>query len=816
MITVGVANGRVAYVSSTAAGSQAAPAAATLTATQAWLPPPPTPASRRPPPTSAPSPSATAGRVRRQGPRHAGRAGHQAPDRPARAAGRLPDLTQGVRPAFETIVLDVDGGKTRAYRSFVDARSGEVLSRANAVQQAADARERQRHLQRQHRRRRRTAAASPPRSRSSRRLLGRRLRDRERALRRHRPQAASARRQGRRLVRHRHQPGGGHLLQRRRRRSPTAPTRSSSAPFDDPTVPASGETFDYTGGYAVNDTAATPSAATGNPSWKFFEAAPLGVERQPQGRLLPERDGLRPRALQNRAARGPWDAIPATGTPSFTTQGNAARTAEARTSPLTPGPFGFMPISVNRKYQFPWANQWATSKCDPTQLAARLGQRHLRLGHEPVRRPQPDARLLLLPRLHRGELQPAAVDNFGAHRRPDRRRTTRRSATSRPAPSPAAPDLPGPRQRQPDRAAGRHPRHHQPVPLPADRRRVLLALHRRRPRHSVCRPRVHPRDHQPDGRRPRRRASPAEQGGAMGESWGDLVALEYLYEHGYSTGGENPWAEGPYATGNKKTRHPRLRAQRQPAELLRLRLRRHRRRGPRRRRDLERHASGRSARRWCRSTTRRSRRPTRRCSCAAPTAAGHDRADAAAATSARATAAGSSWCSTPSCSSRATTSMLDARDAMLAADRMRFGGANQAALWNAFAKRGMGESASTDTDRGRPAEAGLRLAAGPERDGHVRHRDAGRRAGEDLRRPLRGARHPGRGHRSGDGARRTAKLVPGTYDVLVRAPGLRPAAVHAHGRGGPDADADLRADAERGVEEPGRDGDRRRHRTSTT
>ena len=37
LITVGVANGRVAYVSSTAAGSQAAPAAATLTATQAWL-----------------------------------------------------------------------------------------------------------------------------------------------------------------------------------------------------------------------------------------------------------------------------------------------------------------------------------------------------------------------------------------------------------------------------------------------------------------------------------------------------------------------------------------------------------------------------------------------------------------------------------------------------------------------------------------------------------------------------------------------------------------------------------------------------------
>ena len=43
------------------------------------------------------------------------------------------------------------------------------------------------------------------------------------------------------------------------------------------------------------------------------------------------------------------------------------------------------------------------------------------------------------------------------------------------------------------------------------------------------------------------------------------------------------------------------------------------------------------------------------------------------------------------------TSMLTARDAYLAADRMRFGGANQAELWAAFAKRGMGASAVTDT-----------------------------------------------------------------------------------------------------------------------
>ncbi|GIF73606.1 M36 family metallopeptidase [Asanoa siamensis] len=40
-------------------------------------------------------------------------------------------------------------------------------------------------------------------------------------------------------------------------------------------------------------------------------------------------------------------------------------------------------------------------------------------------------------------------------------------------------------------------------------------------------------------------------------------------------------------------------------------------------------------------------------------------------------------------------SMVDSRDALLAADQIRFGGANQDLLWNAFAKRGLGEGASS-------------------------------------------------------------------------------------------------------------------------
>jgi extracellular elastinolytic metalloproteinase len=40
-------------------------------------------------------------------------------------------------------------------------------------------------------------------------------------------------------------------------------------------------------------------------------------------------------------------------------------------------------------------------------------------------------------------------------------------------------------------------------------------------------------------------------------------------------------------------------------------------------------------------------------------------------------------------------SMVDARDALLAADQIRFGGAHQALLWNAFARRGLGSGAAS-------------------------------------------------------------------------------------------------------------------------
>ena len=114
------------------------------------------------------------------------------------------------------------------------------------------------------------------------------------------------------------------------------------------------------------------------------------------------------------------------------------------------------------------------------------------------------------------------------------------------------------------------------------------------------------------------------------------------------------------------------------------------------------------------------------------------------------------------------TSMLSARDAYLAADRMRFGGANQAELWNAFAKRGMGESASTDTNEDDQPKPGF--------DSPLAQNATVTFATGSAPATIYVGRYEARATPLADtdpatalGA--TAKLVPGTYDVLVRAPG---------------------------------------------
>jgi extracellular elastinolytic metalloproteinase len=65
-------------------------------------------------------------------------------------------------------------------------------------------------------------------------------------------------------------------------------------------------------------------------------------------------------------ARGPWDHDHKLNAPTLTTRGNNARSATSWTAPLTPSAPQHSPVSATRDYTFPWTNHWNNSQCAPT------------------------------------------------------------------------------------------------------------------------------------------------------------------------------------------------------------------------------------------------------------------------------------------------------------------------------------------------------------------------------------------------------------------------------------------------------------------
>ena len=196
----------------------------------------------------------------------------------------------------------------------------------------------------------------------------------------------------------------------------------------------------------------------------------------------------------------------------------------------------------------------------------------------------------------------------------------------------------------------------------------------------------------------------SEQGGAMGESWSDQVAAEYQFEHGYKNGG-NTWAVGVYATGNKSVAIRDYAINRNPLNYSDYGFDTT---GP------EVHADGeiwngaawevRSAlvKKWNSRFPYGNKALQLKCGQAGvnkgvvrPQKCPGNRR----------------WLQIMFDAfllQQGATSMLDARDAYLAADQMRFRGENRKVIWDAFARRGMGKGASTpsaDSEDVRPSFA---------------------------------------------------------------------------------------------------------------
>ncbi|MDQ3953503.1 MAG: M36 family metallopeptidase [Actinomycetota bacterium] len=105
--------------------------------------------------------------------------------------------------------------------------------------------------------------------------------------------------------------------------------------------------------------------APDNPQWSVFPAnPPLDYSSKDTRRMWCWNKG---KGCETTVAHpelpGPWDAEVRSGRSTFTTWGNAAIAGEAWLSPLTPAE-QYRPISPDRNWSYPWTNQWYESKCD--------------------------------------------------------------------------------------------------------------------------------------------------------------------------------------------------------------------------------------------------------------------------------------------------------------------------------------------------------------------------------------------------------------------------------------------------------------------
>jgi extracellular elastinolytic metalloproteinase len=125
--------------------------------------------------------------------------------------------------------------------------------------------------------------------------------------------------------------------------------------------------------------------ASDNPKWDVFPASPLMTQLNRYPWNYPSADtrdlwcwldasGCRLEVSEGSPHKTtPWDVNARTNTPTFTTIGNNADSQEEwhSASPhIGPGPNQFRPTSPTRDYVYPWTNVWFETQCDPANFAA--------------------------------------------------------------------------------------------------------------------------------------------------------------------------------------------------------------------------------------------------------------------------------------------------------------------------------------------------------------------------------------------------------------------------------------------------------------
>ena len=766
LITVGVVGGKVYYVSSSSAGDQPLPGAARLTPRQAWT----LAAADLGRKVSANAVQQVLDRTATQGWHLLDVKGFAQPQRARLVAVPMP--SGGVRQAYETIVLDVNAANVLAFVSFVDAETGAVLKRENRVNwqaagnnttpfQGAFA----------------DAMSCGPRhdfevgDGINQVIIG----------------AASV------------QPANDIKINLYKDNVVVATNDLLTSPETLNYAPEGGVAsgtyqaeicpfsaalppLDYAG--TITTSGASAGGTFNLPGWKYFGAYPDSDGADTRINTCWTEKGGCDFVVGSIASRFPWDVVQTGNAPTMTTLGNNAITAESWGSPLTPSSM-YRPVSPTRDYNFPFTDVWAKSKCDPTNLVptgndidasiAQLFASHNRmhdwsyfLGFTERNYNLQSSNFGLTPQQQEndpelGQAQAGAIS--GSFASPTFFQAPGRNNANQVTLNDGVPGITNQYLFQALPGVN--------YPPCADANYDFSVVGHEYT-HAITNRMIGGPDSNIGG----------DQGRAMGESWGDLTATEYMLELGYlPVGDAKPTALGAYATGDKERGIRNFAFDTSPLNYSNIGY------------DtpgVQVHADGEiwSATNWVVRQALIDKWESsfpygdtrRQLDCAA----GLYAADACPGNRRWVQLQFDSFLLMP-----AAPSMLDARDAMLAADLARFGGANQKEMWRAFASRGMGANAhSSDGSDGTPT---ANFESPLETPATVQFVVT---AGDEAGAPVVGAKiyvgqfatrtrpiadtDPATVVDTTDEAttRRTsntldlAKMVPGSYDFIVEAPGF--------------------------------------------
>lgn len=755
MVTVGVANGEIAFASSSITPTDATPPAASLSPVEGWL------NAARDVGRSDIDVDAITSTVDdvTQG------AGTQADSEPwtrldvpgfaQEQQVRLRALAMAdgeVRPVFEANVVDVDQGVAFAYTSMVDAVTGDVLHRQNQVEQSETTEGFEGSIDGNE------CGEQHPFELTD---------DKTRQV----DVAMSAVNAANDAVIKLLDPDGNVLASADLLTSPetlqyTAPAPLPRGVYSVQICPFEGTPWlpptEYGGLVSTSNEAGGSTSDGQYPAWRMFPANPtlnFSPDHTPKNqvtacwRILNRKFCTLASGSVAQPYGGAWDYSYESDSPTLTTEGNNARTREAWASPLTPGG-GQAPVSPTREYRDRFTDAWNNSKCDPAELHPGgndilFAVTNLFVGHN---------------RMHNYSfglgfteqnynMQQVNIENPGVARDGDPEiGNAQAGGVSGGGPTYLGRDNANQITLQDGVPGITNQYLFQPIAgafySPCADGDLDMSIIGHEYTHAISNRMVGGPDE----------GLTSDQGGALGESWSDQVAMEYQFGHGYRPGG-NRFAVGNYATGNKSTGIRNYAMNKSPLNFSNVGYDST---GP------QVHADGEiwSATNWTvrQSLVKRWNRKypytdqqrqlncsqgTRRQGPFRPTVCPGNRRWIALVFDAFLLQQGA-------------TSFIDARNAMIAADRMRFEGRNKKALWDAFAQRGLGKRARTanaDATTVKPS-----FASPTARNATVRFRTQG--SGRIFVGDYEARSRPVADTAKKSKLDAVTKLVPGTYDML--------------------------------------------------